>query len=173
MAGRHLSALPRAQDRNRLMRSIASYGNGFFLNKTLDYQGNVHLALSGGRSSGALLRMCLDFFGGGLPPNWQVVFTNTGAEHEETLVFVQKMSDQWKVDIAWIELADILPDHRSVLYKSVDFSSASRKGEPWHILREAKPSFPPRRSARICTLYMKIYPARAYLAALGWADWTI
>jgi hypothetical protein len=155
------------------MRSIASYGTGFFVERAISYPGNVHLSLSGGRSSGAMLRLLLDINGGALPPTYKVIFTNTGKEHPKTLEFVQRMSDEWKVDIIWLELESILPSDRAVTFKQVTFDTAARNGEPFYVIREKKPKFPPRRANRLCTLYTKVLPARAYIEQeLGWEAWS-
>lgn len=154
------------------MRSIASYGMGFFKESVFDYQGNVHVALSGGRSSAATLRLLLDVHGGTLPANFHVMFTNTGKEHAETLLFLQRISDKWKVDITWLELAGVLPSEKEVTYRVVDFDTCSRKGEPFLILRDAKPNFAPHRMTRMCTVYLKVYVTNAYIKAQGWYKWT-
>lgn len=39
----------------------------------------------------------------GLGPDDYIVFANTGAENEETLVFVNEQSKRWGVKIWWIE----------------------------------------------------------------------
>lgn len=155
------------------MRSIASYGMGFFKESAFDYQGNVHLALSGGRSSAAMLRLLLDVYGGALPANFHVLYTNTGKEHAETLLFLQRISDKWKVAITWLELAEVLPGGRAVMHKVVDFDTCSRNGEPFHILRDAKPNFAPHRMTRMCTVYLKVYVANAHIKTLAWDNWTL
>ena len=58
---------------------------------------------SGGRSSGFMLHNILQAYDGKLPENCCVVFTNTGKEREETLVFVDRCSKEWEVPIVWLE----------------------------------------------------------------------
>ena len=61
------------------------------------------LHVSGGRTTGLLLRRVLDAYGGRLPPNVRAIFANTGKEHEMTLLFVHEMERRWQVPIAWVE----------------------------------------------------------------------
>ena len=46
--------------------NILDYAEGFFVSRIFGYTGNVHVSFSGGRSSGAMLRLLLDINGGTL-----------------------------------------------------------------------------------------------------------
>lgn len=154
------------------MQSILDYGAGFFKENIITYSGNVLLSLSGGRSSAAMLRLMLDQYGGTLPDNFKIVFNNTGKEHPATYTFLQRIQDEWKVEVAWLELTGFATD-RMVTYKHVTNATASRNGEPFYVLMEHKLGFPPRRANRLCTLYMKVLPALSYAEVeLGWTDYT-
>ena len=60
------------------------------------------ISFSGGRSSGYMLYKILEAQGG-LLPDQRVIFANTGKEMPETLDFVHQCSQEWGVDITWIE----------------------------------------------------------------------
>jgi 3'-phosphoadenosine 5'-phosphosulfate sulfotransferase (PAPS reductase)/FAD synthetase len=61
-----------------------------------------HFALSGGRTSGRMLREWLDCLGG-VPANSSVLFCNTGREEDATLDFLHEMEVRWGVPITWLE----------------------------------------------------------------------
>jgi len=154
------------------VQQILDYGVGFFKERSFNYSGNVLLSLSGGRSSAAMLRLLLDQHGGALPANFKVIFNNTGKEHDATYDFLQRIQDDWKVEIIGLELSGFVSD-KEVAYKHVTFDNAARKGEPFYVLMEHKLGFPPRRANRLCTLYMKVLPSIQYATAeLGWASYT-
>ncbi len=154
------------------MRQILDYGVGFFKEREFHYSGNVLLSLSGGRSSAAMLRLLLDQHGGTLPNSFRVIFNNTGKEHTGTYEFLRRIQDEWKIDIAWLELVDLLSD-KEITYKHVAFEDAARNGEPFYRLMQHKLGFPPRRANRLCTMYMKVLPSIQYATKeLGWASYT-
>ena len=124
------------------------------------------LNISGGRTSGMMLRKVLDAYGGVLPEGVRACFTNTGREMVETLDFVKEMSGRWSVPIAWIERD---PDAEGG-YREVGRNSASRDGEPFERLIRDK-QYLPNRVARFCTVELKIKPAEAWCRSQGWTKW--
>ncbi len=61
------------------------------------------IGMSGGQTSGYQLRLFLDALGGKITGRRRVCFANTGDEDERTLKFVERISLEWDVDIAWLE----------------------------------------------------------------------
>ena len=121
--------------------------------------------VSGGRSSGYMLRKMLDK--GSIRKDDEVVFTNTGKEVEETYVFLREMEQRWSVPITWLQWS-YKPDAEGgikdpkVGYKVVDFQTASRKGEPFEaLLRYGK--YLPNIKQRICTKELKINTLMRYM----------
>ena len=110
------------------------------------------ISFSGGRTSGFMLANVLDAHGGGLPDHIKVVFCNTGLEHPKTLDFVQKCSEEWKIDITWLEYVGRKIDPR---YKVTNHKDASRNGEPFGILIDER-QYLPNPVARFCTVELKI-----------------
>ena len=110
------------------------------------------ISFSGGRTSGFMLAKVLEAHGGGLPDHIKVVFCNTGLEHPKTLDFVQKCSEEWKIDITWLEYVGRKIDPR---YKVTDHKDASRNGEPFGILIDER-QYLPNPVARFCTVELKI-----------------
>ena len=134
---------------------------------------------SGGRTSGYLLKMVLDAYGGKLPDNFVVLFQNTGKEFPQTLDFVKEVSDRWNVDIVWLEWQR--PTHKKENgrwaypndeeFTVVNYGTASRKGEPFEQLIDHW-GYVPNVKQRWCTDYLKQRVARSYARQrLGWKYW--
>ena len=130
-------------------------------------EGPVQISFSGGRTSAYMLHQILAF-NGALPDRAKVVFSNTGREMPETLDFVQEVGHRWNVPIVWVEDAK---RGGNTLFDVVSHNSASREGEPFSRLIERKKACPDQ-SKRFCTEHLKILPARRFLLALGWKNWT-
>lgn len=122
--------------------------------------------VSGGRTSGLMLRRILDAHGGALPPDVHAVFTNTGAEHEGTLRFLDEQVRQWGVDLRWIERTPDAPG-----WREVTFETASRESEPFEELVMRK-RFLPNAVMRFCTVDLKIKTAAAFMQSQGYDRWT-
>jgi 3'-phosphoadenosine 5'-phosphosulfate sulfotransferase (PAPS reductase)/FAD synthetase len=121
------------------------------------------ISFSGGRTSAYMLWRVLQAHGRTLPEHIKVVFANTGKEVNQTLDFVQACSDNWKVDIVWLEY-----DGKKK-YKVVSHDTASREGEPFAKLIEDK-KYLPNMIARFCTSELKVVPINRYLADIGMED---
>jgi len=128
--------------------------------------GNVLISFSGGRTSGYMLYKILET-NGELPERCKVVFANTGREMPETLDFVQRCSDEWGLEIIWLEYDR---PNEKVSYKEVDFKSASRNGEPFELLINHKKGLP-NVLVRFCTQELKIRTMKRYLVSHGWRNW--
>jgi hypothetical protein len=121
------------------------------------------ISFSGGRTSAYLLWRVLQS-NGGLPDEAIVCFANTGKEDEATLRFVQACSDNWGVEIHWLEWRDADP-----AFERVTFETASRNGEPFEALIR-KRKYLPNPVTRFCTAQLKVRTINKYLKSLGWHD---
>lgn len=131
--------------------------------------GPTILNISGGRTSGLMLRRILDAHDGMLPPETFAVFANTGRERPETLTFLATMAERWGVTIHWIERDHTKPSGKR--FRVVTAETASRKGEPFEqLITERK--FLPNGIARFCTQETKIIPARDFMRSHGFDHWT-
>lgn len=126
--------------------------------------GPTCISFSGGRTSGYMLWLTLQAHGGKLPVDTHVVFANTGKEEEATLRFVRDCSDRWGVPIVWVEYRQ---DGDG--WKTVDFHTASRNGEPFDALIR-KRNYLPNPVARFCTVELKILRAVDYMRSLGYDE---
>lgn len=96
-----------------------------------------------------------------LPKEAIVCFANTGKEDEATLKFVQACSDNWNIEIHWLEWRN-----NDLGYERVTFETASRNGEPFRdmcIKRKALPNG----FMRFCTGELKIDVVHKYLKDVG------
>tara|TARA_R100001143_G_C3329105_1_gene118544 strand:+ start:77 stop:997 length:921 start_codon:yes stop_codon:yes gene_type:complete len=97
----------------------------------------AQISFSGGRSSAFMLWNILKAYEYKLPDDIYVIFANTGKEDEKTLEFIKKIEDNWKVKIYWLEFdtkkTPPFSKKRSedIIYKEVNFETASRNGEPF------------------------------------------
>ena len=125
--------------------------------------GPATISFSGGRTSAYMLWRILQAHGGTLPDDVVVTFANTGKEREETLRFVHECGTRWGVRIRWIEYRR----GKQPGFEEVGFNSASRDGEPFSALIEAKSALP-NWQARWCTGFLKVGAMSAFLKTLGW-----
>ena len=92
-------------------------------------QGPASISFSGGRSSGMMLVMIVDAYGGRLPEDCHILFANTGKEREETLEFVRRMEEHICHKIRWLEYRPA--KHQVDAWTEVDYATAARQGEPF------------------------------------------
>ena len=122
------------------------------------------ISFSGGRTSAYMLHQILEA-NGGLPDEAIVCFANTGKEEEATLEFVQECEYRWGVNIRWIEYASAeVPAER---FREVDYTTASRNGEPFEALILRK-RYLPNPVTRFCTVEMKVQAISRFCKANGW-----
>jgi 3'-phosphoadenosine 5'-phosphosulfate sulfotransferase (PAPS reductase)/FAD synthetase len=115
------------------------------------------ISFSGGRTSAYMLWKVLEAHHMSLPKEAIVCFANTGKEDEATLKFVQACSDNWNIEIHWLEWRN-----NDLGYERVTFETASRNGEPFRdmcIKRKALPNG----FMRFCTGELKIDVVHKYL----------
>ena len=90
-----------------------------------------------------------------------VIFANTGQENEETLLFVQWVSDHFGIPVIWVE-AVVNPEKRKgTTHKVVDFKTANRIGDPFEDV--IKKYGIPNASYLHCTRELKQQPMYSYV----------
>jgi 3'-phosphoadenosine 5'-phosphosulfate sulfotransferase (PAPS reductase)/FAD synthetase len=119
------------------------------------------ISFSGGRTSAYMLWRVLQS-NNGLPDEAIVCFANTGKEDEATLRFVQACSDNWGVEIHWLEWRAEPPK-----FEVVNFDTASRNGEPFEECIKYYKKLP-NPAQRWCTGQLKIRTIHRFLRSLGW-----
>jgi len=89
------------------------------------------------------------------------MFANTGAEHEETLIFVNRVDVEFGLNLIWVEAKVYHGVEKSSGYKVVDFNTASRNGEPFEEV--VKKYGLPNQDFLHCTRELKTNPISAYM----------
>ena len=84
------------------------------------------------------------------------VFANTGLENEQTLEFVQKCDDYWKLNVQWVECKVNPESGKGTKYWLTDFDNAKRNGEPFEAMISKYGI--PNQSGPICTRELKLRP---------------
>ncbi len=131
-------------------------------------EGPASINVSGGRTSGMMLHHVLDAHDGKLPPDVLALFCNTGREMPATLDFVADMARNWGVHIQWLEYRRD-PETGRQWAEPVSHNSASRNGEPFEMLLEARGWMLPGPKMRFCTEELKMRTATRWLKSeLGW-----
>lgn len=143
---------------------IADLCEQYELRNPYKISGPAKISFSGGRTSGFMLKHCVD---AGLADDVHVLFANTGKEREETLVFVDRCATAWGVDVHWVEYD---PD-AEIGYREVTFATASRAGEPFQRLIEER-NYLPNPVTRFCTTDLKIRVMKAWMMHHGYEHWT-
>lgn len=133
-------------------------------------KGNVHVCLSGGRTSAYMLRRLLDVRGH-LPDDWRVVFANTGLEFPQTLDFVREIGMRWDVPITWVEYVPKPPWFKVVTPDTAAGGGKEPLGRPFEDLIKYRKWLPDAR-LRFCTQELKVEAAARYLKSIGWTAWT-
>ncbi|GFE73484.1 Nin-like protein [Novosphingobium sp. TCA1] len=139
--------------------------------------GPALVSFSGGRTSAYMLWHILDAYDGQLPDDVHVAFANTGKEREETLRFVHDCASHWGVRVRWLEWRTrrVKDDQGNVVpfderFEEVGFNSASRQGEPFQRLIEAK-CRTPNAVQRWCTQELKVRVLKYFMQDQGYKHW--
>lgn len=134
------------------------------LTADVELKDKLLVSFSGGETSAYMLWWILK--------NWankyeiKVVFANTGQENEETLLFVEKCSKYFDVEVVWVE-AVVNPENRKgTTHKVVNFETASRNGEPFEAVI-AKYGIPNPATPH-CNREMKLNAINSYMKSIGW-----
>ena len=96
------------------------------------------------------------------------IFANTGAENEETLIFIDRCSKFFGFPVVWLESEPIHIERKGTQHRVVDFKTASRDGEPFE--RVVKKYGIPNQAFPHCTRELKLAPIRSYMKATEWQD---
>jgi len=117
------------------------------------------MMFSGGRTSAVLakhIKSNPDKY-----PNVIYVFLNTGKEVEKTLQFVDRCDKEWDLGVIYLEAKVIDEKGKGTTYSIVDFSTASRLGQPFEAMLKKYPL--PTINSSNCTRELKQRPVDAYL----------
>jgi hypothetical protein len=127
----------------------------------------LRVSFSGGRTSALMTALLVQEYRDRRGHEVLVTFANTGQEHPETLVFVDKCDREWGLGVVWLE-ADIHPRKGAgTRARVVTFETASRDGRPYEDFC-AKYGIP-NKNRIWCTRELKEYPMDRYVTkTLKW-----
>lgn len=97
------------------------------------------------------------------------VFANTGQENEETLRFVEQVTQHFGLNTVWVE-AVIHGQNIGTTHRVVDFHTASRSGEPFEAMIQQYGI--PNKAYPHCTRELKQAAMKSYISSLGWKPGT-
>ena len=138
----------------------------FVYPKKYPLKDRLSISFSGGKTSAYMTKMLLDHFRKHEPEREIIVtFANTGQEHEETLKFVDRCDKAFGFGVVWLEAVVDPRKGKGIRHKIVDFSSASRNGEPFeaYIAKHGIPN----RMYNQCTSRLKTEVMESYRKSLG------
>jgi hypothetical protein len=114
------------------------------------------VSFSGGRTSAYMANKIQKEYKG----KKAFVFANTGKEREETLKFVERCDQAFRLNLSWIEAKVNEEKGVGTTYKTVDFRTAARNGEPFEAV--IKKYGLPNKSAPLCTKELKGIPIKKW-----------
>ncbi|EDQ8124020.1 phosphoadenosine phosphosulfate reductase family protein [Salmonella enterica subsp. enterica serovar Cerro] len=134
------------------------------MKRTFDKEPLV-VSFSGGQSSGFLCAYLIENYGHKY--DLRFVFANTGREHEETLIFADKVDKHFGLNLVWLE-GYASPEHGvGMRHRVVSFETAARKGEPFESLISVEGI--PNISRQKCSDYLKTQTIRHWMRSNGLA----
>lgn len=151
-----------------------------FCKDSLKMKKKLLISFSGGRTSGYMLWWLMNEWED--RNNWEmiVVYANTGKEVEGTLEFINKCSQEWGIEIIWVEAVPVQSKIRiskktgkeiggkwwGIIHRQVSFETASRKGEPFEQMISNLGI--PTTNAPFCSDQLKRKAIQSYLKSIGW-----
>lgn len=123
------------------------------------------VSFSGGQSSAFMCDFLLQNYADDY--DFHFVFANTGREHEETLIFADKVDKLFGLNLVWLEGITSSEPGVGMRHKVVSFETAARKGEPFEELISVEGI--PNVSRQKCSDYLKTQTIRSWMRAVGLA----
>lgn len=127
----------------------------------------LKVSFSGGKTSAYMAWLIKKY----LSPFFEIVYTfaNTGLEDERTLIFVDRCSREWDLNVVWLEAVVHQEERRGCTHKIVDFETASRNGEPF--IEVIKKYGIPNMDFQPCNRELKLNTMKSYMKSIGWKDY--
>ena len=94
------------------------------------------------------------------------VYANTGIEHEETLIFLDKIDQRYQLNVVWVEAVSHPEFGKGSTHTVVDFESACRDDRLFNEMVDVYGI--PNQAYPHCTRELKINPMNSYVKSIGW-----
>lgn len=127
------------------------------------------ISFSGGETSAYMLYYILNHWSKRNDYEIKVLFANTGEENEETLIFIEKCSKLFNVEVIWLEGVFHKKHRKGTTHKVVDFKTATRGKELFEQM--IKVYGIPNQAYPHCNRELKLQPIKSYLRSIGWKDY--
>jgi hypothetical protein len=100
--------------------------------------------------------------------DFRFIFANTGLEHEETLIFLDRIDKKYQLGIVWVEAVVHEARGKSSTHTIVDFETACRDGRLFEDMIDVYGI--PNAAYPHCTRELKINPMNSYVKSIGWGN---
>lgn len=128
-----------------------------------NYRPRLAISFSGGRTSAFMTKLLLDELSS--THDIEVVFANTGCEHEGTLNYIRDLQKEFGWKVTWVEYVGVVD--KLYRHKEVTYETASRNGEPFE--KAIQDYGLPCQTHPLCTRLLKADVIKAYLRdGAGW-----
>jgi len=121
------------------------------------------VSFSGGQSSAFMCDFLIQNYSETY--DFHFVFANTGREHEETLIFADKVDKLFGLNLVWLEGVTSNEHGVGMRHRVVSFETASRNGEPFEQLISVEGI--PNVSRQKCSDYLKTQTIRHWMRCNG------
>lgn len=122
------------------------------------------VSISGGRTSAYLAIKLQNEYSDRY--DLKFIYANTGKEHEETLLFLDRIDRKFNLNIVWLEAVINPIKNKGTTHKIISFETASREGEPFEDM--IKVYGIPNTSYPHCNRELKICAMNSYVKSIGW-----
>jgi hypothetical protein len=123
----------------------------------------LFVSFSGGRTSAYMCWYLIKYWSHKY--RFIFVFANTGLEHEETLIFVDKVDKWLGLNLVWLEAAIHDTDQEGTTSKIVSFDTAHRGNRLWHDMCRVYGI--PNAAYPHCNRELKLQPIKHYKTTQG------
>lgn len=123
------------------------------------------VSFSGGQSSAFMCWFLIEYYSDIY--DFHFVFANTGREHEQTLIFADKVDKHFGLNLIWLEAVVSPIAYVGVRHNIVNFDTASRNGKPFEGLISVEGI--PNVSRQKCSDYLKTQAIRSWMSSNGLA----
>lgn len=94
------------------------------------------------------------------------IYANTGLEHEETLIFLDKIDRRYQLGVTWVETVVHPEFGKGSTHTVVDFDSACRDDRLFNEMVDVYGI--PNPAYLHCTRELKVNPMNSYVKSIGW-----
>ncbi len=122
------------------------------------------VSVSGGRTSAYMAYKLKELYSHKY--DLKFIYANTGLEHEETLLFLNRIDKQFGLNLIWVEAVINKQWGKGTTHKVVNFESACRNGRLFEQMIDVYGI--PNQAYPHCNRELKINAMKSYVKSIGW-----